>query len=180
VGKKAVCDWPAVSFSEELIEAYPEAKVILTTREVNSWHASVLKTIYWYANDPQMKLVSKIDWSANLIYALGGKMLHTFFDGDFPNRGKTVYHEHCDKIRKLVPRENLLEYHVQEGWGPLCEFLGRAEPAEDFPNVNDASSFVIQARMASMRQLGNGLFRYLVLASGAWIIWSMARFFFTK
>ena len=37
----AVCDWPAVAFAKELIEAYPDAKVILTTRDVNSWHALV-------------------------------------------------------------------------------------------------------------------------------------------
>ena len=38
---QAVCDWPACAFAKELIEAYPNAKVILTTREVDSWHAYV-------------------------------------------------------------------------------------------------------------------------------------------
>lgn len=36
---QAVCDWPAVAFAKELIEAYPDAKVLLTTRDVDSWHA---------------------------------------------------------------------------------------------------------------------------------------------
>lgn len=36
---QAVCDWPAVAFAKELIEAYPEAKVLITTRDVDSWHA---------------------------------------------------------------------------------------------------------------------------------------------
>ena len=36
---QAICDWPAVAFAKELIEAYPEAKVIVTTRDVDSWHA---------------------------------------------------------------------------------------------------------------------------------------------
>lgn len=35
---KAVCDWPASIFGEELIEAYPNAKVILTNRDVDSWY----------------------------------------------------------------------------------------------------------------------------------------------
>jgi hypothetical protein len=35
---QAVCDWPACAFAKELIEAYPEAKVILTTRDVDSWY----------------------------------------------------------------------------------------------------------------------------------------------
>ena len=35
---QAVSDWPACAFAKELIEAYPEAKVILTNRDVDSWH----------------------------------------------------------------------------------------------------------------------------------------------
>jgi hypothetical protein len=36
---QAVCDWPACAFAKDLVEAYPDAKVILTTRNVDSWHA---------------------------------------------------------------------------------------------------------------------------------------------
>lgn len=35
---QAITDFPAICFSEELIEAYPEAQVILTAREVDDWH----------------------------------------------------------------------------------------------------------------------------------------------
>jgi hypothetical protein len=35
---QAVCDWPAACFGKELIEAYPDAKVILTNRDIDSWH----------------------------------------------------------------------------------------------------------------------------------------------
>lgn len=43
---QAVCDWPACAFAKELIEAYPNAKVILSTRDVDSWHAYVLLYVY--------------------------------------------------------------------------------------------------------------------------------------
>lgn len=36
---QAVLDVPAAYFAEELIEAYPDAKVILTVRETESWFA---------------------------------------------------------------------------------------------------------------------------------------------
>ena len=39
---QAVCDWPAVAFAKELIEAYPDAKVLITTRDVDSWHAYII------------------------------------------------------------------------------------------------------------------------------------------
>jgi hypothetical protein len=43
--QKAISDLPAVCFAKELIEAYTEAKVILSTRDVDSWHHSVATTI---------------------------------------------------------------------------------------------------------------------------------------
>lgn len=63
---QAICDWPAVAFAKELIKAYPEAKVIITTRDVDSWHASTMKTVHWRATEPELKLVSKFDWGAGL------------------------------------------------------------------------------------------------------------------
>lgn len=38
---QAVCNMPALCFAEELIAAYPEAKVILTVRDIDSWYRSV-------------------------------------------------------------------------------------------------------------------------------------------
>ena len=40
-------------------------------------------------------------------------------------------------VRKLVPEENLLEFHVKQGWEPLCEFLGEPVPEGPFPRTND-------------------------------------------
>jgi len=35
---QAVCDIPAAAFGPELIAAYPDAKVILTIRDVDKWY----------------------------------------------------------------------------------------------------------------------------------------------
>jgi hypothetical protein len=63
---QAVCDWPCVAFAKELIEAYPEAKIIITTRDVDSWHASTMKTVHWRATEPELKLAAKVDWAASM------------------------------------------------------------------------------------------------------------------
>jgi hypothetical protein len=34
---EAVCDVPAACFAEELMTAYPNAKVILTNRDIDAW-----------------------------------------------------------------------------------------------------------------------------------------------
>lgn len=49
--------------------------------------------------------------------------------------------EHCNMIRGLVPKERLLEWTVEDGWEPLCEFLGKPVPDEPFPNTNAAAGW---------------------------------------
>jgi len=161
---KAVCDWPAICFAKELIEAYPEAKVILTTRNVDTWHASVMKTGYWRAKDPELRIASYFDWGAGLYYPMLTKFFETFFKDDFPNKGKEVFAEHYKEVRSLVPKNNLLEFNVAEGWGPLCDFLGEPMPLnEPFPHANNADSFVKRCRARNRAQMCNAAFRYAVI-----------------
>lgn len=47
-------------------------------------------------------------------------------------------------IRGLVPKERLLEWTVEDGWEPLCEFLGKLVPDEPFPHINAAAEFAGQ------------------------------------
>jgi hypothetical protein len=45
-GYGVAVDWPACSFYEELMEAFPEAPVILTVRDPAEWYESTRSTIY--------------------------------------------------------------------------------------------------------------------------------------
>lgn len=67
---QGVCDWPAVAFAPELIKAYPDALVILTNRDVDSWFASTMKTVHWRANDPELRMLSKFDWASRFYYPM--------------------------------------------------------------------------------------------------------------
>lgn len=60
-----------------------------------------------------------------------------YFYGNYPKFGPRVYEEHNERVRALVPKDNLLEFNPKDGWGPLCAFLGKNVPAEDFPKVNE-------------------------------------------
>lgn len=44
-----------------------------------------------------------------------------------------VYIQHYENLRRCVPPERLLEYKLGSGWEPLCEFLGKEVPQEEFP-----------------------------------------------
>src|SRR6266851_9175875 len=45
-GYQATVDWPACTFYEELMQAYPDAKVLLTVRDPEKWYASASGTIF--------------------------------------------------------------------------------------------------------------------------------------
>ncbi|KAK2737020.1 hypothetical protein FQN55_001352 [Onygenales sp. PD_40] len=179
---QAVCDWPACAFAKELVEAYPNAKVILTTRDVDSWHSSVMKTVWWRVTDPEHRLVSNFSWAASMYWPMLQKFFDTFFKGDFPNKGKQVYLNHVEEVRSLVPAERLLEYKIGEGWGPLCEFLGEEIPDAPFPRGNDMQGFVDRCRTRNRRQMMNAGLQAVVMsgsiiATGLAVTMAFKRFF---
>ncbi|KEY72318.1 hypothetical protein S7711_01001 [Stachybotrys chartarum IBT 7711] len=180
---QAVCDWPSCAFAKELIEAYPEAKVVLTNRDVHSWHASTMKTVYWRVTDPELRWLSHFDWAAGMYYPMLKKFFDTFFEGDFPNKGKEVFTRHYAEVRSLVPKDRLLEYRVTDGWEPLCKFLDEPVPKDcPFPNVNDNSDFVTRSRRRNRKQMYNVaigyLYRLFLVLCVLMSLWHMYRAFF--
>jgi len=160
---QAVCDWPAVAFAKELIEAYPEAKIIITTRDVDSWYASTMKTVNWRVNDPELRALANFDWSAGMYYPMLRRFWDVFFYGDFEKYGKQRFREYYDELRSIVPPGQLLEFQVSSGWGPLCEYLGDPVPDTPFPRSNDTDGFVYRCRKQNRKQMMNVLFRALVV-----------------
>ena len=57
------------------------------------------------------------------------------------------FDEHNALVKREVPKERLLVYAPQEGWGPLCEFLGNEVPEKDFPREADGGKFEKQGVM---------------------------------
>ncbi|KAL9125084.1 MAG: hypothetical protein Q9217_005656 [Psora testacea] len=140
---QAVCDLPAIAFSEELIKAYPEAKVVLNLRNVDSWYESMIKSIVPLSRSPIMNILEPFD---PVLLKRWNPMRRGLWTGFWQNQEsedmrKKVFVEHYDRVRRLVPRERLLEYKVGEGWGKLCEFLEVPVPCYDFPVTNDSSTF---------------------------------------
>jgi hypothetical protein len=114
-----------------------------------------MKTVYWRATDPEHKFVSKLSWAASMYYPMLNKFYDTFFRGDFEKYGKQVYLDHLTEVRSLVPPDRLLEFRIDEGWEPLCNFLGEEVPDTPFPNGNDMKSFSERCRRRNRRQLMN-------------------------
>jgi Sulfotransferase domain len=143
-GYRATVDWPGCSFYRELLQQYPEAKVILTVRDPERWYDSAKETIYFVRHAippwtrvilPRMRvfrrMLDRIAWDG-------------MFRGRFEDRAFAIdaFNRHNDQVRRDVPAERLLVYQVSEGWAPLCAFLGVAVPeGKPFPHLNDAAEF---------------------------------------
>jgi hypothetical protein len=95
-----------------------------------------------------------------------------------------AYAEHYALMRKLVPKEQLLELELGSGneWEKLCRFVEKDIPvgpegkAKQYPRVNDKAFFIaFRKRMlrragmwAAQKVLGYSALCGLVLAAGAW------------
>lgn len=58
---QAIEDIPCLHFVDELMEYFPEAKVILTTRDIDSWQKSVEKSIFTIVKMRILPFMSAID-----------------------------------------------------------------------------------------------------------------------
>jgi Sulfotransferase domain len=56
---------------------------------------------------------------------------------DVPVPSVETYIHHNDHIRRVVPKDRLIEFEPSQGWGPLCGFLGRPVPSCPYPRLND-------------------------------------------
>ena len=50
--------------------------------------------------------------------------------------------DHEAGVIRTIPPERLLLYRVTQGWGPLCQFLGKPIPSEEFPHANCQKDFM--------------------------------------
>jgi hypothetical protein len=145
-------DWPSARFYRELMEQYPDTKVLLSVRPADGWVRSMRETVWGMyhgdsalhhlcearaALDPQwarfMALMRRMTWEPGT-GALSGDT--------YSDEGLAAAMERWNaEVIATVPAERLLVWDPAEGWEPLCEFLGAEVPADPLPRLNDTSSF---------------------------------------
>ena len=52
-----------------------------------------------------------------------------------------LHRRHDGKIRKVTPPQRLLDFNLSNGWGPLCEFLGKEISDVEFPRLNQKGGY---------------------------------------
>lgn len=149
---RATVDWPGCAFYEDLMKVYPDAKVLLTVRDPESWYESVSSTIYQVSHRSRGPLVG-LFFATMRMFMPGGlrvvRMINALiwqgtFGDHFEDRARAIaiFNAHIEEVKQRVAPDKLLVYNVKEGWEPLCRFLGVEVPVDQpFPHVNDRVSF---------------------------------------
>ena len=143
----AVTDAPCNLFARELLEFYPDAKVVLVEREIESWFRSWMDFCQ-SAYNPILAIIARLDpYWAGRIASVGDAITQKQAGyaknlGQVKARSKDAYKHHYRDVRDLIAddKERLLDFDLKQGWEPLCQFLGKPIPDTPFPHENDKDS----------------------------------------
>jgi len=140
-GYQAATDWPVAAYYRDLMVLYPGAKVILTVRDPESWHISIMNTIYQLSR--RFARFSRLIPAAHQF--LRG-MEEVIWEGIFHNKLEDkahaieVFKDHIEEVKRVVPEERLLIFEARHGWEPLCAFLNVPVPAnKPYPHKNNGA-----------------------------------------
>ena len=168
-GYRATVDVPSCLFYRELLEKYPEAKVILTVRDPERWYDSARQTIY-FARDAFPRWAAVLNPRMRVFRRMIDRLWDRMFRGRFEDRAFAIdaFNRHNEQVRRDVPADRLLVYEISQGWGPLCAFLGVPVPeGKPFPHLNDAAEFRARIERAAriVRTIG-----YAALGAAALVL----------
>ena len=170
-GYDSSVDWPVATYYAELADLIPDAKFLLTERDPDSWYRSMKSTLYTY-----YKLIPF--WRRWISPQIGTRvevMETLLWNGIFQGRMedpefiKKLFLEHNEEVKRKLPPERLLVFHVSDGWKPLCEFLGKPVPEEiPFPHVNAGNK--TKRRLRKLRFQKHAPFLLLLLAAAVYFL----------
>ncbi len=148
-GFESTVDWPGSYYYRELVEKYPDAKVLLSVRPPEKWENSMMTTIAdLHLGDSVTTYLSLAAERINPKWQAYNDMMRDMWTrfGAYDGHGGTndlqeVFTRYNDEVKSTVPSERLLVWEATDGWEPLCEFLGVPVPSEPLPRTNDSVVF---------------------------------------
>lgn len=170
---------PVSFWFEEIYEAFPGAKVVLTIRDsedvwVKSWAKEVESTrrsiafrgrfaLHWLLSIFTRPSVHQrhLPFIYPLAIAAFGSM-----NAKSTLLAKKKYREHNQRVQAMVPKEKLLIYNARQGWKPLCDFVGCCVPDLEFPRENVRSSLTNKANSVRPEQGNRNVFFFVASLVG--------------
>ena len=144
-GYRSTVDGPLCDMIPELLAAYPEAKFLPTLRKSEeawwkSWESTV--GVHFFNKKLRYKIFRALIWPVRFIRRTDdmAQQDRIRLTNDWGSIGPHIYRLHNQRVRELAPKGRLLEYNVEQGWDPLCAFLGVDIPHRPFPKLNESEN----------------------------------------
>lgn len=130
-------DHPTCLYYEQLMEKYPDAKVILNVRDSDRWFRS------WQTLFDGIGFLRKLQRFVPRIRRALDVVDGLIRDGEMggsidASSNIEIFERHNREVIERVPADRLLVFDVRDGWDPLCAFLGVDVPDEPFPHLNES------------------------------------------
>jgi hypothetical protein len=138
-GYQSATDWPAAAYYRDLMAVYPDAKVILTVRDPDSWHRSIMNTLYQAGRGFFRRITRIIPSVHQFLNAMEKVVWQGVFHNQLEDKAHAVevFKNHIEEVKRTVPRERLLIFEARHGWEPLCSFLNVPAPLNTpYPHRN--------------------------------------------
>jgi hypothetical protein len=163
-GFESTVDWPGSFFYAELTEFYPDAKVLLSTRDSLAWAKSMRETIWGVLyGDMLIRHLSsaraEVDakWRSYIelmkeLWQQSGLLNAEDTSAEWMSSAMARYEA---EVQQTVPSDRLLVWSVADGWEPLCEFLEVPVPDMPFPHLNDSKEFgnrIVDGAMIALQE----------------------------
>lgn len=176
-GFAATVDYPGSWFVLDLMDLYPDAVVVLNTRRggFDAWLQSLsslfflgslryrLSCLLWRSDRAFYRWATQLGWVERP--ELGG-------GPDSTVTAPGMYDAHNEFVRTEARRRGmpLLEWQVQDGWAPLCKFLGKPVPPADvpFPHTNERAETARVWRYLMIRGILSWLLLFACVVLGGW------------
>jgi hypothetical protein len=149
---RSTVDWPSARYYRELMDHYPDAKVLLSVRDGASWVRSMRQTVWGiFHGDSVLHHVSAARAVLDPLWCRYTTLMNrmTWDEPAGALAGNTSTDEGLiavmdrwnETVKRTVPADRLLVWFPTDGWEPLCSFLEVDVPGEPVPSLNDTASF---------------------------------------
>jgi hypothetical protein len=147
----AAVDWPTCTFYKQLMDKYPDAKVVLTVRTADSWYKSVKNTIHAQHTNPNFKgeTAERFKRMTNAVILDGVLTDAERFAKE--EEVKQAFLDHNEEVKHYVPADRLYVMQIGEGWEGLCKFLGKDVPEVPYPRGNSTEQFIENIKTFSQK-----------------------------